>query len=137
MLRGPQSCGCDRADRGSRDTTDSRLDRCRAGFRRGFVPEAHSTAAEFDAGAALGFGARKTGALEIVSAMLNVGAQLVFYLGVHLRTMEESGDAEAKQVKEFHASSDCAASAVPIAVARRFQLSVSTRRRLRPATVSS
>jgi hypothetical protein len=94
-------------------------------------------AAEFEAGAALGFRAAKTGALEIVSTMLDVGAKFVVHFRAHLRAMKERGDAEAKRVEEFHASSNCAPSAAPIAFARRFQLSVSSRRRLRPAAVSS
>src|SRR5580700_716106 len=62
---------------------------------------------ELDTRTTLGFGARKTGALEIVSTMLNVGAKLLLHLGIHLRTLEESGDAEAKRVQEFHTSSVC------------------------------
>ena len=94
-------------------------------------------AAELDAGAALGLGARKPGALEVVSTMLEMGAKFLVHLGVHLRTLEESGDAEAKRVEEFHTSSGCAARAEPMAVTSRFQLSVSSRRRLRPVAVSS
>ena len=54
-------------------------------------------AAEFEARAALGFGARETGALEIVSAMLDVGAQLFFHLVAELRTAEESREAKAQR----------------------------------------
>src|SRR5580704_7969817 len=62
-------------------------------------------AAELDARAARGFATRETGALEIVSTMLDVGTKLLFHLGVHLRALKESGDAETKRVEEFHSCS--------------------------------
>ena len=92
---------------------------------------------ELDARAAFGFGTRDAGTFEIVRAVLDVGAQLFFHLSVELGTMEERGDAEAECVEEFHASSGCSESAEPMAATRRFQLSVSSRKRFRPAVVSS
>src|SRR5580658_10921523 len=94
-------------------------------------------AAEFDAGAPLGFSALEAGALEIVGTALDMRAQLILHLRVHLGTVKKSGDAETKRIEKFHISPACAASAAPMAVASRFQLSVSSRRRLRPAVVSS
>jgi hypothetical protein len=62
-------------------------------------------AAEFYAGAAFGLCAIKAGAFKIVGAMLNVRAKFFFQLGVHLRTLKESGDSEANRIENFHASS--------------------------------
>ena len=75
--------------------------------------------------------------LQIIRAVLNVGAELFLDLGVHLRALEESGDAGAKRIEDFHISSGCTESAEAMAAASRFQLLVSSRSRLRPAAVSS
>jgi hypothetical protein len=68
-------------------------------------------AAEFDARAARGFGARETGALEIVGAPLYVRANLLIQFALKLRAMEESGSKVTKRGEESHSSSGCAASA--------------------------
>ena len=47
--------------------------------------------------AALGFRTRKAGALEIVRAVLDMGAKLLLHLRIHLRTPEQSGHAEANR----------------------------------------
>ena len=94
-------------------------------------------AAELDARAPLCLGASHAGTLQIVGAVLDVRAKFLLHLGVASGTLKQSGDAEAKRIEEFHISSGCGESADAMAVARRFQLSVSSRRRLRPAAVSS
>ena len=93
--------------------------------------------AELDARATFSFRARQTGALEIISPMLDMGAKLLVHLGVHLGTLKKIGDAKTKRIEEFHTSSGCAPSAEPMAATSRFQLAVSSCRRLRPAAVSS
>jgi hypothetical protein len=75
--------------------------------------------------------------VKIVGTMLDMRAKFLLHLRAHLRALEESGHAKANGVEDFHTSSDCGASAAPIAAARRFQLAVSSRRRLRPAAMSS
>src|SRR5438034_207568 len=67
----------------------------------------------------------QAGTFQIVGAVLDVRAKLLFYFGVHLRTPEDSGDAGAKRIEEFHISSGCAESAEAMADTSRFQLSVS------------
>ena len=94
-------------------------------------------AAELDVRAALCLGTIHAGTFQIVRAMLDVRAKFLFHLGVDLRTLEQSGDAEANPVEEFHSSSGRAASAEAIASTSRFQPSVSSSSRLRPAAVSS
>jgi hypothetical protein len=49
-----------------------------------------------------------------------MGAKLFFHLRIHLRTLEESGDAETKRVEESYNSSGSAAREEPMAVASRF-----------------
>ena len=98
-------------------------------------------AAKLDAGAALGIGAGRPDALEIVGAELDVRAELVVHIGADLRALEDGVDAEAKRGKswkilEVHISSVCGPRADAMAPASRFQLLVSSRRRLRPAAVS-
>ncbi len=94
-------------------------------------------AAKLDARSALCLGSIHAGALQIVGAVCNVRAQFLLKFSVDPVTLEQSGDAEAKRVEEVHISSGCCDSADAIAVARRFQLSVSSRKRLRPAAVNS
>jgi hypothetical protein len=93
--------------------------------------------AEFDARAALCLGTIKAGTFQIVGTVLDVRAKFLLHLGVDLGTLEESSHAEAKRIEEFHVSSGCTESAEAMAAASRFQLSVSSRRPLRPAAVSS
>ena len=92
--------------------------------------------AELDARAPLGFRPLQAGALQIISPVLDVRAQLLFHLGVDLGTAKQSGNADAKRIEEFHTSSGCGARAEPMAVASRFQLAVSSCRRFCPAGVS-
>ncbi len=92
--------------------------------------------AELDSGAAFRLSAREAGPLQIVGAMLDVRAQFFFEIGVEFRALKVRGNANAEPIERFHSSSGWAASAEVMAAARRFQLLVSWRRRLRPATVS-
>jgi hypothetical protein len=62
---------------------------------------------ELDARAPLRLGAAQAGTLEVVGTVLHVRAKFLFHLEAHLRTLEESGDAKAKRVEEFHTSSGC------------------------------
>lgn len=77
---------------------------------------------ELDARAALGFRAREARAVKIVGAMLDVGAKLFGHLVLLARA--------AAQERGNHISSGRAAKAAATAATRRFQLSVSSRRRL-------
>src|SRR5262249_44040821 len=94
-------------------------------------------AAELEPGTALGFGARETGPLQVVGAVLDVRAQLRLDLLVHAPAAEEPGDEAADVCNRAHVPSGWAARTVAIAVASRFQPSVSSRNRPRPAAVSS
>ncbi len=94
-------------------------------------------AAELDVCAALRLCTSQAGTFKVIGAVLDVGTEFLLDLGVHLGTLEESGDAEAKRSEEIHTSSGCTDSAEVMAATRRFQLAVSSRRRLRPAAVSS
>src|SRR5271154_694673 len=100
-----------------------------------FLP-LHITA-ELDACASLSLGSRKARPLQIISPELDMRAKLIFHVIRSLRTMKKLSGEGTKVGEEFHPSSGCAASAEPMAVASRFQLSVSSRRRLRPGAVSS
>ena len=94
-------------------------------------------AAKLDAGAALSFSVREPGVLQIVSPVLDVRPQLIFHVFFQATAMENSVGQGTKPAQQFHLSSGCAARAAAMAVAKRFQLSASSRRRLRPAVVSS
>src|SRR5579859_1484817 len=82
-------------------------------------------------------GAIKPTTFQIVGTILDVRAKLFFHILGDFRTMKEPGGKGAKVGGEVHISSGRAARAVVMAVARRFQPSVSSRNRLRPAAVSS
>jgi len=94
-------------------------------------------AAELDARASFCLGTIQAGALKIIRAELNMGAKLIVHFIPNLGTMEKLSSNGTNPVQESHTSSGCGASADPMAVANRFQLSVSSRRRLWPAAVSS
>ena len=94
-------------------------------------------AAELDACLALGLEPEHTGTLQIVGAVLYVGAKFVVHFPIDPGTFKQSGSEGAERGEESHISSGCTARALAMAVARRFQLSVSSRRRLRPAAVNS
>src|ERR1700727_268704 len=113
-----------------------RFDESAAGCVVALLPES-LIAAELDAGAALGRKAGNAGAFQVVRAVLDVRAQFLFQLGVGMGTLEESGDAETDRTEDAHTSSGCVESAAPIAATSRFQLSVSSRKRLRPVAVSA
>src|SRR5580704_7486580 len=72
-------------------------------------------AAEFEPGASLGFRARKTRALQIISAILDVRAQLLFHLFVHSRPMKQRRNHRSERREYPHVPSDCALSAEAIA----------------------
>src|SRR5579862_4388302 len=80
-------------------------------------------------------GASQPAAFQIVSTILDMGAKLLFHLLCNVGTMKPSGGKRAKVGEEVHISSGRAARAAVMAVARRFQPSVSSRNRLRPAAV--
>src|SRR5262245_49698949 len=101
-----------------------------------FLPEPFK-AAELDARATFRFGAIQDGAFQIVSAVLDVGAKLLRYVFFNPRTMKKLGGNGTNIGREFHDSSGCAARAEAMASARRFHPSTSSRKRLRPAEVSS
>src|SRR5579864_1709459 len=94
-------------------------------------------AAKFHARTALGFRARDTRALEIVGAVLDVRAKFLVHLGVEAGAIKENCGERAKRGEEFHTSSGCVPRTEAIADTRRFQPSASSRKRLRPAEVSS
>jgi len=85
----------------------------------------------------LGFGAGHAGALQVIRSVLDMGAQLFLHFVGKLRAMEKLRGNRAEIGREAHSSSGCAESAAAMAAASRFQLSVSSRRRRRPAAVSS
>jgi hypothetical protein len=95
------------------------------------------TGSKLDASLSLCLGAIKAGTFQIVCTTLDVGAKLFFHILGNFRTMKESGGMGAKVRREIHISSGRAARAAVMAMARRFQPSVSSRNRLRPAAVSS
>ncbi len=92
---------------------------------------------KLDASLSLCLGTIKAGTFQIVCTILDVGAKLFFHIFGNFRTMKEFGGKGAKVGREIHISSGRAARAVVMAMARRFQPSVSSRNRLRPAAVSS
>ena len=94
-------------------------------------------ASELDAGAALGLDAIQAGTFEVVGAIPDVRANLFREVNVGLRTMKEPGRQGTKIGQGLHVSCGCAARAEAMAAARRFQPSISSRRRLRPEVVSS
>src|SRR5262245_27957893 len=94
-------------------------------------------AAELDARAAFRFRAIQARTLQIVRAALDVSAQLFLDLLFDLGPIKKPGGKRAKVGQEFHNSSGWAARAEAMAEARRFHPSASSRRRLRPADVSS
>jgi hypothetical protein len=59
-------------------------------------------AAELDARASFGFGARKAGAFKVVGAKLDVGAEFVVQIGSNFRTLEKGGDAYGEIRQKFH-----------------------------------
>jgi hypothetical protein len=95
------------------------------------------TGSKLDARLSLCPGAIKAGTFQIVCPILDMGALLLFHIFANLGTMKESGSQGANVGREVHISSGRAARAAVMAVARRFQPSVSSRKRLRPAAVSS
>jgi hypothetical protein len=62
--------------------------------------------AELNPRPAFGLRASHSGALKIVSTVLDVRAQLLFHLSVDLPAMKKCRDAGAKPFEEFHTSSD-------------------------------
>ena len=104
---------------------------------RGFLFE-RVLAAEFDARAAFGFGAAEAGALQIVGAMLDVGAKFLFHFGVESANGWNRVERRKRsESRSFMFPPVARRARKPMAEARRFQFSVSSRRRLRPAAVSS
>ena len=95
-----------------------------------------SMAAEFETGAAFRFGASEPGAFEIVGAVLDVRAQLLFEVIFDRRAVKQAAGEGTQGSRKSHISSGSAARAEAMAVARRFQPSASSRRRLRPCGVS-
>jgi hypothetical protein len=79
----------------------------------------------------------QAGPLQIVGAQLDMRANLLFEFVIDPGTMEDIRDQRSKVGQNFHDSSGCAESADAMAAARRFHSSVSSRRRFRPAAVSS
>src|SRR5215470_15516822 len=112
------------------DILDQRLDQISAERFVAFlsVPLA---AAELDASTALRCGAIQAGALQIISAMLDVSPELLLHFFLDSRAMKDLGGKRAKVGEEFHDSSGCAARAEAMASARRFHPSTSSRKRLR------
>ncbi len=94
-------------------------------------------AAEFNARSSFGFRARKTGAFQIVGAVLDVRAKFILHVLFDSGTVEELAGKGPNGRHEFHTSSGCVVRTWAMAAARRFQLSVSCRNRFRPATVNS
>ncbi len=95
------------------------------------------TGSKLDASLSLCLSAVNAGAFQIVCPILDVRAKLLFHIFGNLGTMKESGGKGAKVGGEIHISSGRAARAAVMAVDSRFQPSVSSRNRLRPAAVSS
>src|SRR5947209_6738654 len=93
--------------------------------------------AELNAGAAFCLPTTQAGTLEIVSAMLDMRAKLLLHLLIEFRTMKKLCAKRTNVGQELHTSSGWAASAEAMAPARRFHPAVSSRKRLRPAVVSS
>src|ERR1700750_765349 len=95
------------------------------------------TGSKFHASLSLRLSAVKAGTFQIIRTILDVGAELFLYIFSNFKRMKESGGNGASVGWNVHISSGRAARAAVMAVARRFQPSVSSRNRLRPAAVSS
>ena len=93
--------------------------------------------AKFNARLSLCFRAWNPAAFKIVRAMLNMGPQFFVEFIPHCRTVHKGGPTGPHCVEDSHSSSGCAESALPMAAASRFQLSVSSCSRFLPAAVSS
>ena len=90
---------------------------------------------ELQSGLSLGFRSRQAAPGQIVGADLDVGAKLLFHVPLEPRAADESVEPRAQARPHGHASSALARNAAAIADTRRFQPSVSSWRRFRPAPV--
>src|SRR5580698_2513242 len=77
------------------------------------------------------------GALQVRRPVLDMRAKLLFHFTFHLGAMEKTGNKRTKGMQKTHTSSGRAFNAEPIAAARRFHPSSSSRKRLRPPAVNS
>src|SRR5258707_12381660 len=75
--------------------------------------------AELDPGASLGLRARNAGMLEVIGAISDVRAQLLFHLVVKPRAMKERRNHRTERGDDAHISSGCALSAEAMAATRR------------------
>jgi hypothetical protein len=90
---------------------------------------------ELDPGAALGVGARRTGADEILGTARHVEAQLFVEVALELAATEETPQERAQAREHDQASSGDARSTVAMLATNRFQAAVSWLSRRRPAAV--